>query len=265
MDNRVLPNLFEPDWDEQRADAPLRGQTMQVGRPAGCTDLGATLYEIDPENHGSPYHLHHANEELIIVLAGCPSVRTPQGIVGLVAGDVLACAAGRSGAHQIQNLTAQRVRVLAVSTMRYPEVAELPDSDKVLVLTAGPATDQRLVAAFPKRSAVDRLTGELEESISDGAERRPLGPGSNSLMRLLLISGSLREGSTNTAALRTVRTLSPTDVVSTLYEGMGDLPHFNPDADREGAPVHPAVARLREHVSAADAVIICTPERSPDR
>jgi chromate reductase, NAD(P)H dehydrogenase (quinone) len=79
-------------------------------------------------------------------------------------------------------------------------------------------------------------------------------------MRLLLISGSLRDGSTNSATLRTVRAIAPESVETTLYDGMGSLPHFNPDEDREGEPVHPAVANLRAAVAAADALLICTPE-----
>src|SRR3954454_23899096 len=79
-------------------------------------------------------------------------------------------------------------------------------------------------------------------------------------MRLLLISGSLRDGSTNTAALRTLRDVASPGVDATLYEGMAALPHFNPDDDREGEPVHPAVAELRAAVADADALVISTPE-----
>ena len=78
-------------------------------------------------------------------------------------------------------------------------------------------------------------------------------------MRLLLISGSLREGSTNGAALKTIRDLAPAGVETLLYQD-GILPHFNPDDDREGEPVDAAVADLRAHVAAADAIVICTPE-----
>jgi chromate reductase, NAD(P)H dehydrogenase (quinone) len=77
---------------------------------------------------------------------------------------------------------------------------------------------------------------------------------------ILLISGSLREGSTNSAALRTAQQVAPAGVTTQIYVGMGSLPHFNPDEDREGDPVHPAVADLRTRVSEADAIVICTPE-----
>jgi chromate reductase len=77
---------------------------------------------------------------------------------------------------------------------------------------------------------------------------------------LLLISGSLRGGSTNTAVLRTAVQVAPANVKTTLYDGMGRLPHFNPDEDREGEPVAVAVAELRGAVTAADALLFCTPE-----
>jgi NAD(P)H-dependent FMN reductase len=79
-------------------------------------------------------------------------------------------------------------------------------------------------------------------------------------MRLLLISGSLRDGSTNTAVLRTASQIAGDEIEATLYGQMAKLPHFNPDDDREGEPVHPAVAELRAEITAADALLLCTPE-----
>ncbi|SBW25309.1 NADPH-dependent FMN reductase [Candidatus Protofrankia californiensis] len=75
--------------------------------------------------------------------------------------------------------------------------------------------------------------------------------------RVLLISGSTRGGSTNTAALRTVRAMAPEGLVAELYDGLADLPAFVPGDDE---PVHPAVAELRRRIDAADVVLFCTPE-----
>jgi chromate reductase len=77
---------------------------------------------------------------------------------------------------------------------------------------------------------------------------------------ILLISGSLRSGSTNTAMLRTAAALALPAIATTLCAGMDRLPHFNPDDDREGAPVHDVVAELRAQVAASDALLFCTPE-----
>ncbi|MGZ6705601.1 MAG: NADPH-dependent FMN reductase [Solirubrobacteraceae bacterium] len=78
------------------------------------------------------------------------------------------------------------------------------------------------------------------------------------MARVLLISGSLRDGSTNTAALRTAQAVAPDGVQTELYGGMASLPHFNPDDDYEPLPA--PVAALRAAIGAADAILICTPE-----
>jgi NAD(P)H-dependent FMN reductase len=75
---------------------------------------------------------------------------------------------------------------------------------------------------------------------------------------LLLISGSLREASTNTASLRVVARVAPADVTTTMYERLGQLPAFNPDDDAE--PLHPEVAALRAAIHSASAAIFSTPE-----
>ena len=156
-----MPNVFEPEWVE-RTESPMRGRAARLGPAAGSERLGATLYEIDPGQNGSPFHLHHANEEMIVVLAGHPTLRTTAGSRLLEPGEVVACPAGRDGAHQLQNRTDESVRALVISTMVYPEVAELPDSDKVLVLSHPPGTSNRIAAAFPRGAEVDRLHGELD-------------------------------------------------------------------------------------------------------
>ena len=76
--------------------------------------------------------------------------------------------------------------------------------------------------------------------------------------RILLVSGSTRGASTNSALLRTAASNPPDGVEGELYAGMTDLPHFNPDDDHD--PLPPAVADLRARIGVADAVLICTPE-----
>jgi NAD(P)H-dependent FMN reductase len=78
---------------------------------------------------------------------------------------------------------------------------------------------------------------------------------------LLLISGSVRDGSTNTAALRTAAALCPAGVHARLFDGLDRLPHFNPDLDAsDPQSLDPRVADLRRQIAAADAMLICTPE-----
>ncbi|WP_051027450.1 NADPH-dependent FMN reductase [Nocardia higoensis] len=74
---------------------------------------------------------------------------------------------------------------------------------------------------------------------------------------ILLISGSTRDGSTNTAALRTVAADATGRVHARLYGGLRELPAFVPGADPEQFP---AVVALRAELARADAVLFSTPE-----
>ena len=78
-------------------------------------------------------------------------------------------------------------------------------------------------------------------------------------MRALLVSGSTRSGSGNTAALVTAAALAPPAVTTVLYQGLAGLPAFNPDHDG-GELLPEPVAELRREIAAADAVLFCTPE-----
>ncbi|MCM2413881.1 NAD(P)H-dependent oxidoreductase [Streptomyces sp. RKAG290] len=75
---------------------------------------------------------------------------------------------------------------------------------------------------------------------------------------ILLLSGSLRAGSSNETVLRTAQAVAPAGVRAVLHEGPGALPHFNPDDDVE--PLPGPVAGLRAAIGEADALLICTPE-----
>lgn len=77
-------------------------------------------------------------------------------------------------------------------------------------------------------------------------------------VKLLLISGSTRGGSTNTAALRTALEVLPEGTTAELYDGLAVLPAFNPDDDHE--PLPPAPTELRAAIAGADALLFCTPE-----
>src|SRR5438105_8710269 len=77
-------------------------------------------------------------------------------------------------------------------------------------------------------------------------------------MRVLAISGSLRAASYNTALLRAAAQLAPEGVEVELFDGLDRLPPYNEDHDTDEPP--PEVARLREQIASADAVLFATPE-----
>jgi uncharacterized cupin superfamily protein len=160
------PNLNQPAWDAEMPDTPFRAKAMRVGAHAGAHELGATLYEIEAGGTISPYHHHHANEELLVVLGGSPAVRTPDGERRLEPGAVLAFPRGETGAHAVANPGPEPARVLLVSTMHFPDVAEHIDTGALLAIT-GPAAGR----AFPAGSDVpfaDAVLAAIDAGAGDG-------------------------------------------------------------------------------------------------
>jgi len=78
------------------------------------------------------------------------------------------------------------------------------------------------------------------------------------MIRLLALSGSLRARSSNAALLGAAAMLAPAGVAIELFEGIGDLPHFNPDLESEALP--PVVAAFRARIGAAEGLLISCPE-----
>jgi chromate reductase len=77
-------------------------------------------------------------------------------------------------------------------------------------------------------------------------------------MRILGISGSLRAASSNRAVLEAAARLAPPNIEVVLYNGLSDLPPFNPDL--EGEMVAPAVVDWRAQLRASNAIMISTPD-----
>jgi uncharacterized cupin superfamily protein len=136
-----VPNVHEPEWDAERDAPPFRWRRARLGRQAGSRDLGASLFEVPPGAATFPLHIHHANEELLVVLSGRPTLRTPEGERELTEGEVVAFPAGREGGHAIENRTGEPVRYLVVSTMRAPEVNEFPEEGTFWVRDYAPGHD----------------------------------------------------------------------------------------------------------------------------
>ena len=154
-------DFSQPSWEADRF--PGR-HVAPVGVQAGARELGASVYELDPGVVGAPLHVHHANEELLLVLAGTLSLRGPDGTRVLPAGALVAFPRGQAGAHSLVNRSDAPVRYLVVSTTNSPDVIEYPDTGATLVVLAGERraypsgadSDQMLVIDEAMRAAADR-------------------------------------------------------------------------------------------------------------
>jgi uncharacterized cupin superfamily protein len=126
------PNLFQPAFDDHEEQAGFAHRRARLGRQAGSRHLGASLYELDPGQAVCPYHWHAAEEEMLVVVSGRPSLRTPEGWRELEPGEAVAFATGVEGAHQVSNRSEAQVRVLLLSESKDPEVCGYPDSRKAM-------------------------------------------------------------------------------------------------------------------------------------
>lgn len=156
-----MPNVFQPEWEAELISGDMVIRAARVGAAAGGRMLGASLYELEPGAAVSPLHLHHANEEMLVVMSGRAVARTPEGERDLAEGELVAFPAGPEGTHQVVNRSDAPARVLVISTMVVPDVVEHPESDKVLALSG--AEDETGVHAFRRGDQVPPWEGELDE------------------------------------------------------------------------------------------------------
>lgn len=122
-------NIWDDNWGEQAEDWSGGGALSKrlVGRGPF---LGASLYELERGNF-MIYHAHHGSEELLIVLRGTPTLRTPDGERVLEEGEVVHFPSGPEGAHGLRNDTEETVRYVVAGTRVSPEVVEYPDLGQV--------------------------------------------------------------------------------------------------------------------------------------
>jgi uncharacterized cupin superfamily protein len=126
-----MVNIEKPDFDELRGGDGFTCRRARISRQAGAERLGLSLWDLPPGEAAYPYHAHLTEEELVVVLEGRPSLRTPGGWRELEQGEVVSFLRGEDGAHQIVNRTDAPVRFLAFSTSGEPDVVLQPDSDKI--------------------------------------------------------------------------------------------------------------------------------------
>jgi uncharacterized cupin superfamily protein len=146
------PNVWSDTWDP--GEDWSGGGALSKRLPRGDV-LGATVYELGAGNF-AVYHFHHGAEELMIVLRGSPTLRTPEGDRVLEEGAVVHFPPGPAGAHGIRNETDEPVRYVMVSDHPSPEVAEYPDLGQITAQArTGSQTGERLWLVYDVPSETD--------------------------------------------------------------------------------------------------------------
>jgi uncharacterized cupin superfamily protein len=121
-------NVFSDKWDA--LDDWSGGGAKSTRLVERGPQLGASVYELGPGNTAA-YHFHHGSEELLIVLRGRPTLRTPEGERQLAEGEVVHFCTGPDGAHGMRNDSDEPVRYVVAGIRVFPEVAEYPDTKQI--------------------------------------------------------------------------------------------------------------------------------------
>ncbi len=159
-----LDDVAYNDWgDGGKFEARMGG----LGRVLGAQKLGYNVTRLAPGKAAFPYHLHHANEEMFLILEGEGTLRFAGAEHPLRKGDIICCPPGPDAPRQIRNTSDAELVYLAVSTMETPEVAEYPDSGKYAVRCGGlpgskhaGESEFRIIAM--KNAGVDYFDGESD-------------------------------------------------------------------------------------------------------
>ena len=157
------PNVFADEWERDVSHGTFGIRGSRVGAAAGAERLGASVYELAPGKRNLPYHAHFGIEELLIVLSGSPTLRSPAGERQLAPGEVVAFAAGRDGAHQLINDGDSAVRYVMVSTTAPADLVEYPDSNKIAAMGGGFRAPGAVSYMLSTAEQLAYFDGEAEE------------------------------------------------------------------------------------------------------
>jgi uncharacterized cupin superfamily protein len=150
-------NIHDRDWDVERSFGPSKTRMLHLGRRLGGELLGATVFELEPGIRGIA-HLHHGNEEWVLVLEGRPTLRTTAGERRLEPGDVEVFKRGPEGTHALSNETDSVCRFIVFSSMLHPDVVEYPDAGVIGTIVGDAPTagrDAPFEAFFPVDAQID--------------------------------------------------------------------------------------------------------------
>ncbi len=126
----LIRNVKEVPTERDTREPLYDSHTSRLARGTAAKKLGASYDVLEPGKRGCPYHLHHAQEEMFVILDGEGTLRVAGEHLPIKAGDVIFIPPGPEYPHQIINTSLVQLKYLSVSTRESPEIAEYPDSGK---------------------------------------------------------------------------------------------------------------------------------------
>lgn len=134
---RLIRNFNSAPLESWERPPLYATQGAQLSAGTAAQKMGCGIDIVPPGKQSCPYHFHHAQEELFIVLEGEGTLRVAGEMLAVKAGDVVFIPPGPEYPHHILNTSDAPLKYLSISTQERPEVCEYPDSDKIAVLGRG--------------------------------------------------------------------------------------------------------------------------------
>jgi uncharacterized cupin superfamily protein len=129
---RLIRNFNDVPYQQLLREPLYDAYSARLARGTAARKLGASVDVVAPGKRSCPYHLHHAQEELFIIVEGSGTLRVADEMLPIRAGDVIFVPAGPEYPHQIINTWSAPLKYLSISTMETPEICVYPDSGKFL-------------------------------------------------------------------------------------------------------------------------------------
>ena len=133
---KPIMNLDEVAFDDFEENGIYTSKRGQISDHIGARMLGYNLTVVPPGKVQCPFHSHHGEEEMFLILEGEGELRFGDQRYPIRKHDVIACpTGGPEVAHQIINTGKTTMRYLALSTLSELDACEYPDSQKVSIVT----------------------------------------------------------------------------------------------------------------------------------
>jgi uncharacterized cupin superfamily protein len=155
----LIRNCNEVPMERETREPLYDSHGCRLARGTAARKLGASYDVVEPGKRGCPYHFHHAQEEMFIILEGAGTLRVAGEQLPIKAGDVIFIPPGPEYPHQIINTSDAHLKYVSISTKETPEIAEYPDSGKYLAY-AGVGQDARFNVMARPGGNLDYWDGE---------------------------------------------------------------------------------------------------------
>ena len=140
---RLIRNLHDAPRVDFKRPPLYHSSYAGLSDGTAARKLGAGYDVLAPGQQVCPYHFHHGQEEMFVILEGQGTLRVAGERLPLRAGDLVFIPPGPAYPHHILNTSEAPLKYLSISTQERPEVCEYPDSDKIAVLGRGKAGTHR--------------------------------------------------------------------------------------------------------------------------